>query len=87
MEVRCKHCCKFLFKGDSTLFNAHHKLKQHAMDVECQMNESDCSSYMIPENVPNWIMEAIDQVSILLIKIFKIYMYMYMKYESRSLFL
>lgn len=32
------------------------------MDLECQADESDCCSYMIPENVPDWIMDAIDQV-------------------------
>ncbi|XP_018305220.1 E3 ubiquitin-protein ligase RNF180 [Mycetomoellerius zeteki] len=65
MEVRCKHCCKSLFKGDSILFNAHHEVKpkQQTMDVGCQVDESDCCSYMTPENAPNWIMNAINQES------------------------
>lgn len=62
MEVRCRHCCKSLFKGDSILFNAHHEVKQRATDVGCQADESDCS-YMIPENVPDIFMDAIDQGS------------------------
>lgn len=67
MEVRCKHCCKSLFKGDSILFNAHHEVKpkQQTMDVGCQVDESDCCSYMTPENAPNWIMNAINQVYLL----------------------
>lgn len=62
MEVRCKHCCKSLFKGDSILLNAHHEVKQQITDIECQGDESEYCSYMTPENAPNWIMSAIDQV-------------------------
>ncbi|KAL6267576.1 E3 ubiquitin-protein ligase RNF180-like [Pogonomyrmex barbatus] len=63
MEVRCRHCCKSLFKGDSVLFNAHHEVKQDAANMKCQLNEFDCCSYMTLENVPDWIMNAIDQKS------------------------
>jgi len=63
MEMRCKHCCKSLFKGDFILINAHHDTKQQATDVGCnQADKSDCCSYMTPENAPDWIMDAIDQV-------------------------
>ena len=61
MEVRCRRCCKSLFKGDSILFNAHHEVKQQMTDVGCQANESNCS-YMTLENAPDWIINAIDQV-------------------------
>lgn len=67
MEVRCRHCCKSLFKGDSILFNAHHEVKQQITDVGCQVDESDCCSYMIPENVPDWIMDVINQVYLIIL--------------------
>ncbi|GAB1866142.1 E3 ubiquitin-protein ligase [Camponotus japonicus] len=63
MEVRCKHCCKSLFKGDSILFNAHHEIKQHPIDLGCQADNSDYCSYMTSENVPDWIMNIINQES------------------------
>lgn len=63
MKVRCKHCCKPLFKGDFILFNAHHEVKQHSTDTGChQADESDCCSYMSAENIPSWILNLIDQV-------------------------
>lgn len=62
MEVRCKHCCKSLFKGDSILFNAHHEIKQHSIDSGCQADNSDYCSYMTSENVPDWIINIINQV-------------------------
>lgn len=74
MEVRCKHCCKTLLKGDSILLNAHCEVKQHPTDVGCQTEESDCCSYMTAENVPSWIMNLIDQVYSLMkiyLKVFK----------------
>lgn len=63
MEVRCKHCCKQLFKGDSMLLNAHYKIKQHPTDVGCKTDEYDCCSYMTVENVPDWILGIIEQVN------------------------
>ncbi|CAL1676275.1 unnamed protein product [Lasius platythorax] len=63
MEVRCKHCCKSLFKGDSILFNAHYEVKQHPIDLRCQADKSDCCSYMTAESVPDWIMNIINQES------------------------
>lgn len=82
MEVRCRHCCKSLFKSDSILLNAHCEVKQRTTDVECQGDESDCCSYMTPENVPDWIMDAIDQVY--LIKILKMRTYKCIRYKSRD---
>ncbi|EZA47472.1 hypothetical protein X777_15599 [Ooceraea biroi] len=48
-------------EGDSVLFNAHHEVKQHPADTGCQVEESDCCSYMMAENIPSWIMNLIDQ--------------------------
>lgn len=62
MEIRCKHCCKSLFRGDSILFNAHYEIKQHPTDLGCQADNSDYCSYMTSENVPDWIMNIINQV-------------------------
>ncbi|XP_014467431.1 PREDICTED: E3 ubiquitin-protein ligase RNF180-like [Dinoponera quadriceps] len=63
MEVRCKHCCKHLFKGDSMLLNAHHQIKRHPTDMGCKTDEYDCCSYMTVENVPDWILDVIEQES------------------------
>lgn len=62
MEVRCRHCCKSLFKGTSILFNAHNEVKQSPSDTGCEV-ESDCCSYVTPENAPDWIMNSINQES------------------------
>lgn len=82
MEVRCKHCCKFLFKGDDILFNAHHEVKQQVTDVGCEA-ELDYCSYMIPENVPDWIMDTINQVHLPYQDLKITQVYMCMKYEFK----
>jgi len=62
MEIRCKHCCKSLFKGDSILFNAHYEVILHSTNIGCQTDGSNYCSYMTVENIPSWIMNVIDQV-------------------------
>jgi hypothetical protein len=62
MEIKCKHCCKSLFKGDSILFNAHYEVIRHAADIGCQTDGPNYCSYMTTENIPSWIMDLIDQV-------------------------
>lgn len=62
MEVRCKHCCKYLFKDKSMLLNAHYEVKQHSMDIGCIVDKPDYCSYMTAENTPQWIMNIIHQV-------------------------
>ncbi|XP_076632138.1 E3 ubiquitin-protein ligase RNF180-like [Colletes latitarsis] len=56
MEVKCKHCRKDLFnKKSMQLLTSHNEIKQNVMDVGCATNDSESSSYLSTENMPEWI--------------------------------
>lgn len=72
MEVRCRRCCKSLFKGTNILFNTHNEVKQSPSNMGCETKSNCCNnSYVTLENAPDWIMDSINQVCIFLIKTYK----------------
>ncbi|XP_031843787.1 E3 ubiquitin-protein ligase RNF180-like isoform X2 [Nomia melanderi] len=65
MEVKCKLCRKNLFNNKPIqLLTSHSEIKQNLVDIGCgNTNDTDSSSYLPIENVPEWIVNIVNQES------------------------